>query len=251
MQGQLAIAAAIGLAVGVLLGLTGMGGGSLVTPLLIFAVGLPPAVAVGTDLLFASIVRVVGSLIMGRMGRVRVDILWRLVAGSLPAVLLGQLALRRLPAETLNSLLTVLLGLVLVVVSLVSLLREELRLPITPRKKHAFLAGFVVGLSVQFTSVGAGVLIGFALVNVARMDPRIAAGTVMAYGLAVSLLSLAGYAALGRISYPVAAALTAGGLPGLLLGAALSSRIDAGLLRRIINLVILAIGAGVLAFSLK
>ncbi len=233
--------ALIGFTVGVLVGLTGVGGGSLTTPALIL-LGYPPPIAVGTDLLYATLTRIAGVLLVGRRGRVHRRIALRLLAGSLPSVVLGGLILKYAPLEALSKPLTILLAIVLVGTGALSLARETLDLPITPTRKHAYLLGFTVALIVQFTSVGAGVLVGFALVNIVRLDPLEAVGTVLAYGLVLSTLSLANYLALGLLDPRAAFLLTLGGIPGVAVGVHAASRARPERLKKIINIIIVIVG---------
>ena len=244
------IEALLGFAVGYLIGLTGVGGGSLLTPSLVM-LGVEPVVAVGTDLVYATLARALGVAFLGMRGRVRRGVLARLIAGSVPAVLLGRALLEWLPRGDVNRLVAILLGAVLVATSLLSLLRDELRIPIRATRRHAYLAGFVVGLTVQFTSVGAGVLVSFALVNIARLDPREAVGTVLGYGLALGALSALNYASLGLVDYRLALLLSLGGAPGVLLGAWTADRANPSMLRRLVNALILLIGLFVLASCLR
>ncbi len=241
-----AAAVPLGFIVGLLIGLTGVGGGSLMTPTLVF-LGVPPLVAVGSDLLYATITRVLGVAVYGLRGRIRFDIALRLALGSLPAVALGGALLRILPEDALNLALRYALGLVLVVTSLLALSEREVPLPVRPRKSHAILAGFIVGLTVQFTSVGAGVLVGFAMLHIAKLDPREVVGTSLFYGLVLGVLSYANYALLGSVDYGLVSLLAAGTVPGVLLGSWLSSRSDPMVLKRVLNIIILAIGVLLLA----
>ena len=240
----------LGFAVGYLIGLTGIGGGSLLTPSLVM-LGVEPVVAVGTDLVYATLARALGVAFLGMRGRVRRGILARLIAGSIPAVILGRALLQWLPHASVNRYVTILLGMVLAATSLLNLLRDELHIPIRATRRHAYLAGFVVGLTVQFTSVGAGVLVSFALVNIAKLDPREAVGTVLGYGLALGALSALSYASLGLVDYKLALLLSLGGAPGVLLGAWTASRINPAILRRVLNTLILIIGVFILATSLR
>jgi len=236
----------LGFVVGFLIGLTGVGGGSLMTPSLIF-LGVEPLTAVGTDLLYATVTRVFGVLFHGKRGHVRKDIALRLLAGSVPAVLVGGYILRALDKEVLNRYLTLTLGIILVVTALLSLLKGEIKPPVRPRWAYVYLLGFIVGLTVQFTSVGAGVIISFTLMNVARINPREVVGTTILYGLVLSAMSFVSYASMGSVDYRLAGTLIAGTVPGVYLGTYLGSRIDAGALKRVVNAVILAIGLIVLA----
>ncbi|AEK73258.1 Predicted permease [Thermococcus sp. 4557] len=231
----------LGLFVGFLVGLTGVGGGALMTPSLIF-LGVEPLTAVGTDLLYATVTRVFGVFFHGRRGRIRYDIALRLFAGSVPAIVLGGVLLRWINKEALNEYLTILLGAVLVVSAVLSLLKGEIHLPIRPRWAYVYLLGFVVGLTVQFTSVGAGVIVSFALMNVARLEPRDVVGVTITYGLALSAFSFVNYAGMGSVDYRLAGALILGAIPGVYLGTHVNRRADREKLKRVMNVIILLIG---------
>ena len=233
--------AALGFLVGVLVGLTGIGGGALMTPSLIF-LGVEPLTAVGTDLLYATVTRVFGVFFHGKKSRIRYDIALRLFAGSVPAVVLGGILLRWIDRNVLNDYLTALLGAILVVSAVLSLLRGELNLPVRPRWAYVYLLGFIVGLTVQFTSVGAGVIVGFALMNVAKLDPRDVVGVTIVYGLALSGFSFLNYAGIGGVDYGLAGTLILGTVPGVYLGTHLNRIADREKLKMAINVIILLIG---------
>ncbi len=231
----------LGLLVGFLVGLTGVGGGALMTPSLIF-LGVEPLTAVGTDLLYATVTRVFGVFFHGRKGRIRYDIALRLFAGSVPAIILGGVLLRWVNREVLNEYLTILLGAVLVASAVLSLLKGEIHLPLRPRWAYVYLLGFVVGLTVQFTSVGAGVIVSFILTNVARLEPRDVVGVTITYGLALSAFSFLNYAGIGSVDYGIASLLVLGTVPGVYLGTHVGRNADGARLKKAINIIILLIG---------
>ncbi|AFK22095.1 putative permease [Pyrococcus sp. ST04] len=211
------------------------------TPALIF-LGVEPLTAVGTDLLYATVTRVFGVFFHGRRGHVRTDIAFRLLAGSVPAVLVGGYIVRHLPKELLNRHLTLVLGIILIVTATLSLLRGEISIPVRPRWAYVYLLGFIVGLTVHFTSVGAGVIISFSLMNVAKINPRNVVGTTIFYGLALSALSFLSYASMGSVDYQLAGALILGTVPGVYFGTHVNARADKERLKKVINFIILLIG---------
>ncbi len=231
----------LGFLVGFLVGLTGVGGGALMTPSLIF-LGVEPMTAVGTDLLYATVTRIFGVFFHGRKGRMRYDISLRLFAGSVPEVILGGLLLRWIDKEVLNEYLTVLLGIILITSAVLSLLKGEIHIPLRPRWAYVYLLGFVVGLTVQFTSVGAGVIVSFTLMNVARLEPRDVVGVTIAYGLALSGFSFLNYASIGRVNYDLAEALILGTIPGVYMGTHVNRSVDREKLKKAMNAIILLIG---------
>ena len=231
----------LGFIVGFLVGLTGIGGGALMTPSLIF-LGVEPLMAVGTDLLYATVTRIFGVLFHHKKGKIRFDLALRLFAGSLPAILLGSVLLRIIDKSTLNSYLTILLGAILVISSFLSLIKGEIHVPIRPRREYLYLLGFIVGLTVQFTSVGAGVIVSFALMNLAKLSPREVVGVTIFYGLALSSFSTLNYAFLGSVDYRLASVLIAGTLPGVYLGTHVSVKANKDNLKSAVNVIILIIG---------
>jgi len=231
----------LGFLVGFLVGLTGVGGGALMTPSLIF-LGVEPLTAVGTDLLYATVTKIFGIVFHRGGGGIRYDIVLRLFAGSVPAIILGGIILREVDRSTLNERLTLLLGAVLVVSAVLSLLREEFHVPMRPRWAYVYALGFIVGLTVQLTSVGAGVIVSFTLMNLARLDPKDVVGVTIAYGLVLSALSFVNYADMGIVDYWLAGALVLGTIPGVYLGTHTNHAADGGKLKRAINVIILLIG---------
>lgn len=211
------------------------------TPSLIF-LGVEPLTAVGTDLLYATVTRVFGVFFHGRKGHIRADIAVRLLAGSIPAIVLGAVLLRVIPRGSINRYLTLILGSILIATALLSLFKKELNLPVRRRWAYVYLLGFIVGLTVQFTSVGAGVIVSFALMNVARVNPKEVVGVTILYGLVLSAFSFLNYAFLGSVEYNLAATLIAGTLPGVYLGTHVNSMSKKEKLKRIINVIILLIG---------
>ncbi|AKG91232.1 Sulfite exporter TauE/SafE [Geoglobus ahangari] len=235
----------LGFIVGFLVGLTGIGGGALMTPSLIF-LGMTPLRAVGTDLLFVTATKVFGTAFHHKMGRIRYDIALRLIAGSLPAIAIGGLLLRVIDKNILNAHLTLLLGIVLLLSAVISLIKKEIKPPIRPRMSYLYILGFVVGLTVQFTSVGAGVIVSFTLINLARISPAEVVGISLFYGLLLSSMSFLNYALMGSVDYGIALTLILGSIFGVLAGTRISTRVESEKLKKMINLIIAAIGAIIL-----
>lgn len=157
-------------------------------------------------------------------------------------MILGAFVLERIEAYSIDDYLTLLLGTILVVTALLSLFKGELHLPVKREGKYVYLLGFITGLIIQFTSVGAGVIVSFALMNVARVNPKEVVGVTLLYGLALSLMSFLNHAAFGSVDYRLALLLVVGTLPGVYLGTHVNSTVDREMLKRAINAVILVIG---------
>ncbi|MFA6040913.1 MAG: sulfite exporter TauE/SafE family protein, partial [Methylophilus sp.] len=157
-----------GFVVGALVGLTGVGGGSLMTPILLLVFHIQPAVAVGTDLLYASITKSVGIFAHGKLGNIDWNIVKRLALGSVPASILTIIALRSMDVESSQALSSIKfgLGIALIITSVAVLLREKL-LALSAKEQWVpehlvgpttVVLGIVLGALVTLTSVGAGAL---------------------------------------------------------------------------------------------
>jgi len=238
----------LGFLVGVLVGLTGVGGGALMTPSLIF-LGVEPLTAVGTDLVYATITRVFGVFFHNKKGHVKKDIALKLFMGSVPAIALASIILRMVSKEEINQYLTLVLGIILVTTSSITILKGEFgRRTFSP---HALVVlGFVVGLIVQFTSVGAGVIISFALMNFTDLEPRYVVGTTIFYGLLLASLSALSHMSLGNVDYLLALSLIAGTIPGVYAGTHINSSIPKDKLKSLVNMIILGIGVVILLTKL-
>jgi len=229
-----------GFLVGVLVGLTGTGSGALMTPFLILAVGMRPIVAVGTDLVYSAVTKVVGAALHARQGTVDVRLALRLAATSVPAGLAAVGAVSLLAATGVDADQAVrrLLGAVLVVVSIVMLYRMMGRgAPIPDRWRAAlqgrgtFAAGALVGALVGFTSVGAGSLMLPFLIGVLPQRPDRVVGTdVFHAAILVTATGLA-HAHGGAVDWRVVAAMLAGSIPGVAVGSWMAPRMPVKLLR--------------------
>jgi uncharacterized protein len=243
-----------GLGVGVLIGLTGIGGGSLMTPLLILVVGVQPVVAIGTDLAYGAITKTVGGFKHLRSGTVDLGVSKWMAFGSVPGSVAGVLLLERLDLDV-----TVVLALVagaLIVVSLavlgralfVAAPRERPEVPLHPRAKAGAVAiGAVLGVILGLTSVGSGALIGPALILLFRLTPRRVVGTDVFH--AAIMLWAAGLAHWvgGNVDFALMGTILLGSVPGVWIGSALVGRVPAGVLRPILGCVLLGSALGVLS----
>jgi uncharacterized protein len=250
-----------GLGVGVLIGLTGIGGGSLMTPLLVLFAGVQPVVAIGTDLAYGAITKTLGGWRHLRKGTVDVGVSKWLAVGSVPGSLLGVLIVDRLhdaygtgfDAKLLAGIAVALfvvagsiLARALFMPRLVERERETVELTARVRAGAAGI-GFVLGLLVGGTSVGSGALIGLALILVFRLTPHRVVGTDVFH--AALLLWTAGLAhwATGNVDLTLMANILIGSLPGVWIGTALINRVPAAALRPILGCVLLGSGLGVLS----
>ena len=220
-----------GFAVGLLVGMTGVGGGSLMTPLLTLLFGVPPSVAVGTDLAFASITKSAGTLTHRLRGTVRWDIVKRLCIGALPAAVIATLALKSfgtLSPEIGQIIRYSIAGSVLLtVVALIFKGRMLAWINAHPEKQlqgnklaaATIIAGAVLGVLVTVSSIGAGAIGATLLVMLyPRMSSAEVAGTDIAYAVPLTAIAALGHWWLGSIHWELLASLLVGSLPGITLG---------------------------------
>jgi hypothetical protein len=240
-----------GLGVGIVVGLTGMGGGALMTPILVLFFGVPPVAAVSSDLAASAVMKPFGGWVHARRGTVN----WRLVrwlcAGSVPAAFLGVLLLRLVGDDAaVQHAIKVALGVALLLAAGGLLLkawagrRRDGRgpaEPITVRPVPTLLLGAAGGLIVGLTSVGSGSLIIVALL---ALYPRLRANDLVGTDLvqAVPLVTAAalGHAFFGDLKLDIAGAVLIGSVPGVLIGARISSRAPGGIVRAALVIVLLA-----------
>ena len=251
---------AAGFAVGAIVGLTGVGGGSLMTPLLVLGFGVAPVTAVGTDLLFASVTKLGGAASHGLKGHVDWKVTGWLAAGSVPAALAATALLAVLPpaGPQARAVVSIALGAMLVLTALALLFRKALYAWAARRgesrgpRRHPAAAtvalGAFLGAAVALSSVGAGAIGVTALM---LLFPTLAAtrivGTDIAHAVPITLVAGLGHAALGHVDTGLLASLLAGSLPGILLGSHLAARLPERALRGSIAAVMLFAGAKLIA----
>ncbi len=257
------IEVAIGALVGFTIGFTGLGSGSMLTPLLILVARMSPASAVGTSLVFSVFTKTWGGWSFYRRGLVNMDIVRDLSRGALPGVLFGAFVIRYLGVRRPELMDTVLLrsiGLALILVSLIMLLRllpdrfrpeavdRELRLHPGLRRALVVFSGFVVGVCLTVTSIGAGA----ALVPLMVLCYRLESGTLVGTNIFASAI-FAGIAAiphwgLGHVSWSVVAALLAGSLPALWCASHMHGRMPRYIPEGIIAAALLGMGVRIFVF---
>jgi hypothetical protein len=243
-----------GLLVGVLVGLTGTGGGSLMTPLLLFF-GIHPATAVGTDLLFTAITKIVGTAIHGWKGSVDWPLVARLAAGSVPATIITVLFIGHFQGNRtlLNSIITSTLGVAVLVTAITVLFRTWILThlsrggsPLTAKRSLAYsiLLGAVIGIVVSLSSVGAGAIGVTALLIIYPLMPmgRLV-GSDIAHAVPLTLIAGAGYWYLGSVDWELLCSLLVGSIPGIVVGSLASARIPDRVIRPILASILLVVGA--------
>jgi len=245
-----------GFAVGLLVGLTGVGGGALMTPMLILY-GVPPAVAVGTDLVYAALTKSVGAVLHQLRRNIRWRVVGRMALGSLPACAgtLWLLGSWHAQGPGYEAVVTVTLGGALVLTAGVTLLRPWLMghrgLELSERAVFVgtVAAGAFIGTLVTLSSVGAGALgAAFLLLYYRSLPVAAVVGTDLTHAVFLAALAGFGHWRLGSTDPGLLAPLLIGSIPGLYLGTRWASRLRDGVLRPVIATFLLALGLG---FSLK
>lgn len=249
---------AFGLGVGILIGMTGVGGGSLMTPLLILVIGTPPITAVGTDLAYGAITKTVGGYRHIRLGTVDIPLAAWMVCGSAPAAIAGVIVvewLQRTAGPDFEPIVLAALAAAILLTGVVTLIRaiflkglvmkERERVSMGPRSKlAAVVIGIFVGFMIGVTSAGSGALIALALILVFHLAPRNVVGTSVAYAAAVLWIAAIAHVIAGNVDYALAAMILIGSVPGVWLGSHISVRLPAGTLRTILGVVLIGAGLG-------
>jgi uncharacterized membrane protein YfcA len=242
-----------GLGVGMLVGMTGVGGGSLMTPLLILLFGIHPATAVGTDLLYAAVTKTAGTAFHGFRKTVDWRITGRLATGSIPATLLTIVAMRQATDRHFDfgPILAPLLAACLVLTAVCLLLRERIlafaagRVPQPPEVTVTTLtivSGVVLGILVSLTSVGAGALGMTALVFLYPKHATVRlVGSDIAHAVPLTLIAGMGHWYLGSINLPLLGMLLIGSLPGILIGSFIAGYLPGKVLRTILAVTLLLV----------
>ncbi|MGI8631496.1 MAG: sulfite exporter TauE/SafE family protein [Solirubrobacterales bacterium] len=250
-----------GLGVGVLVGTTGMGGGSLMTPLLIIVFGVKPVVAIGTDLAYAAVTKTVGAWRHLRKGTVFMPLTWWMATGSIPGALGGVVVLEWLHgiygASFDNALLIAIAGALLLTAAAV--LARALLLPdaaaseregldLDPRHKAAAVAtGLIVGFVLGATSAGSGALIAVALIMIFRLTPVRVVGTDVFHAAILLWVAAAAHLFSGNVDVPLALNILVGSVPGVWIGAGLASQLRSDTLRIALGVVLVASSLGLLS----
>lgn len=246
-------------AVGFVVGLTGVGGGSLMTPILL-AFGFTPAIAVGTDLLYAAITKAGGIVAHQRQKTIDWKVMGLLSLGSLPTSMLTMFFLKHLQNREIdyNSILTTTLGIMLILTSLVLFFRtfliqerRQLADPQSPigdfERKHAailtFTMGIALGALVTLSSVGAGAFGAAVLMTLyPRMSIIRVIGTDIAHAVPLTAIAGLGHMHLGHINTYLLAGLLIGSLPAIWLGTKMATRIPELFMQRVMALILISLG---------
>jgi len=251
-----------GFAVGLLVGITGVGGGSLMTPLLVFLFGFKPAVAVGTDLLFAAITKTSGVWVHHGTHK-SVD--WRVVGllslGSLPMAVITIFVIKHLLSigKEISGMITYALGVALILTACAVLIRSFLlrktervvessiistgRFDPATQIPATIFTGALLGILVTLSSVGAGALGTIAILFLyPRMSTLKVVGTDLAHAIPLTAIAGIGHWSLGHVDFVLLGSLLVGSLPGIWIGSHVSAKIPEKLLRPILASILLLIG---------
>lgn len=249
-------ASVTGLLVGFLVGLTGMGAGSLMTPILVALLHYKAKFAVGSDLAYAAVMKMFGAWQHRRAGTVDLGLSLRLAAGSVPASLLGVWWSHRLEqrlGDEGERVILRLLGVMLILTAAVLVSRTipaverllQKRAEQPPPQRGLLWAigiGAVLGFLVGVTSVGSGALFGVAMLMVFGLKTRDMVGTDIFHAALLSAAAAAGHIWAGNVDYPLVGSLLLGAVPGILMGSRLSTRLPEQALRPTLATVLLLSG---------
>lgn len=244
-----------GFVVGAIVGLTGVGGGSLMTPLLVLLFGVPPATAVGTDLLYAAFTKAGGTVAHARQGHVEWKITGLLALGSIPAAAVTILLLSQLPQRSpaMTHTISVALGVALILTAAALFFGRRLQQYGAAHAKDSLhrqsgrstvIVGVILGVLVSISSVGAGALGVAALFFLyPHLAPKQIVGSDVAHAVPLTLVAGMGYWWMGNVDWSLLGSLLIGSLPGIWIGSQISSKVPEHLLRRLLGSMLVLIGA--------
>lgn len=247
----------VGLVVGILVGLTGLGGGMLLLPLLISVLGVSPILAVGSDAVINCITKIGAGGLHWRMGNVNWRLVLNLAYGSIPGAILGVLVLARARTaygDGVNDFLKVAIGILLVIIPVAYLLKPgpsaSRRLSSNlPRDRYSFgitAIGFIAGVLVGITSIGSGSVILMLLMVCYGLPPAVMVGTDIVHAVVLAGLTGLLQYRLGNVNLPLVACVLLGSVPGGLVGAYLTSYLPSTRLRQLLCTLLVVVGARML-----
>jgi len=250
-----------GFLVGTLVGITGVGGGSLMAPILILLLGVAPTTAVGTDLWFAAITKSVGGAIHHSLGQPDWQVVKRLAYGSIPASILTSLILSQMDMEPFKrGLIVNALGLLLIATAFATLGWSRIQsfaLNFNPDVVAAYkgrqpaftvLAGVILGVLVTLTSIGAGALGAAMLIALypLRMTAKRLVGTDIVHAIPLTIVAGSGHLLMGNVDPKLLGELLIGSIPGIIVGSLLATRFASNWIRPILAVVLAASGVKML-----
>jgi len=248
----------IGFIVGFIVGMTGVGGGSLMTPILVLGFGIKPAIAVGTDLLYAAITKSGGVFVHQKHGNIQWPVVILLSLGSVPASICSIFIIKHLDASGINydNLIMSTLSVALILTALFLLTRNQLHkfsqkekfealklLHRKYRKPVTIFAGVLIGILVTLSSVGAGVIgAAFLFFLYPRLKAIQIVATDLAHAIPITTIAGLGHAHIGTVNYTLLGSLLIGSLPGIYLGSHFGSFLPDKIMRPILASMLLIIG---------
>jgi uncharacterized protein len=252
---DLLIKSLVGFGVGTLIGMTGVGGGVLLLPILIFGLGVPPLRAVGSDALFNFATKIGASAVHLKKGTVRKKMVLALALGSAPGSYMGVnflIYLRNHYGNAVNHFITVAVGVLLICIPTFLFFQKKIedraaaKPPTMKSLAWMSLIGLVAGFLVGITSVGSGSIVIMSLLLFYNFQPKVMVGTDIVHALLLTGVTSLLHYRLHNVDFNLVGALLIGSIPGGLLGAYLSTRVPVPWLRRILCAVLLATGARML-----
>lgn len=227
----------LGFVIAVFIGLTGVGAGTMTTPLLILLLGMPTSQAVGTALIFGAAVKIITTPFYWRRGQIDKVALAYLLGTGLPGVLVGSLLLSGIKSDWV----TVFVGLTIMIVSTFNLFRFAPGESVDRKQWLAFV-GLPIGLEVGFSSAGAGALGSLALMNLTKLSPAAVVGTDLTFGLVLNMVGGGIRAAMGDLDQAILTKLLIGGAIGAIGGSLLAQKLPSKKLKFILCLALVGLG---------
>ena len=245
----------IGFVVGTLIGMTGVGGGVLLLPVLIFTLHVPPIIAVGSDALFNFVTKIGSSYVHLTKGTVKRKVVMGLAMGSVPGSILGVSLLKHLRTvygSGVNTIITTTIGILLICVPTLLLFQNRIedhmvhRPPTLKSMMGLTVIGLLAGFLVGMTSVGSGSIIMMLLLLLYSFPPKVMVGTDIVHAVVLTGVTSLMHFKLGNVDPSLVGALLIGSIPGGLLGSHLSTRVPVPWLRRLLCAMLLCTGARML-----
>jgi len=251
----LAAKIAVGFVVGVMIGMSGVGGGVLLLPVLIFGLRVPPIVAVGSDALFNFFTKIPASLMHLKAGTVRRKAVLALAVGSIPGSIAGVkllMYIRHLYGDGVNNFIKTAVGLLLIIIPTLMLFQKRIedrvanRTPTMKGWAGMAMIGLVAGVLVGMTSVGSGSIIMMLLLLFYSLPPKMNVGTDIVHAVILTGVTGLMHFRLGNVDPGLVVSLLIGSIPGGLLGSHFATRMPTLWLRRILCALLLITGARML-----
>ena len=258
-------AALFGLLVGFLVGLTGVGGGSLMTPFLMVVMGVPAPTAIGTDMVYATVTKLTGSWQHYRQRSINLEVALFLGVGSIPASLLGVRTLEWIKnsfdEERVNAIMITVIATTLVVVGASLIFRTFMPERWTERKQHRWdgkgrmsfqrrlftiVFGSIGGYLVGLTSIGSGSIMAVILLLLYPLSPAVIVGTDIAHATVLSLVTGLAHMTQGNVDFGLVGTLLVGSIPGVLIGSRVAPWLPSRPLRIVLSVMLIFVGTTLL-----